>query len=98
MSTQRRSWYAAASGIAATALSTLGLLYMIQSMPAAHRLKGIVLGIGVPRGPATLLARLFSSDLLELGAMAKRCMYSSWASRCCAWPRSSCLGCRPASA
>jgi MFS family permease len=56
----------AASGIAASALSTLGLLYMVQSMPAAHRLKGIVLGIGVPQ-LATPLARLFSSDLLELG-------------------------------
>jgi MFS family permease len=56
----------AASGIAGSALSTLGLLYMIQSMPAAHRLKGIVLGIGVPQ-LATPLARLFSSDLLELG-------------------------------
>ncbi|MFC4307762.1 MFS transporter [Steroidobacter flavus] len=55
-----------ASGIAASALSTLGLLYMIQSMPAAHRLKGIVLGIGIPQ-LATPLARLFSSDLLELG-------------------------------
>jgi len=56
----------AASGVAASALSTLGLLYMVQSMPAAHRLKGIVLGIGVPQ-LATPLARLFSSDLLELG-------------------------------
>ncbi|GFE83228.1 MFS transporter [Steroidobacter agaridevorans] len=56
----------AASGIAASALSTLGLLYMVQSMPAAHRLKGIVLGIGIPQ-LATPLARLFSSDLLELG-------------------------------
>jgi MFS family permease len=56
----------AASGIAGSALSTLGLLYMVQSMPAAHRLKGIVLGIGVPQ-LATPLARLFSSDLLELG-------------------------------
>ncbi|MBL8268038.1 MFS transporter [Steroidobacter sp.] len=55
-----------ASGIAASALSTLGLLYIIQSMPAAHRLKGIVLGIGIPQ-LATPLARLFSSDLLELG-------------------------------
>jgi MFS family permease len=55
-----------ASGIAGSALSTLGLLYIVQSMPAAHRLKGIVLGIGVPQ-LATPLARLFSSDLLEMG-------------------------------
>lgn len=56
----------AASGIAASALSTLGLLYIVQSMPAEHRLRGIVLGIGIPQ-LATPLARLFSSDLLELG-------------------------------
>lgn len=54
------------SGIAASALSTLGLLYVIQSMPAAHRLKGIVLGIGIPQ-LAVPLARLVSSDLLEIG-------------------------------
>jgi hypothetical protein len=56
----------AASGIAASALSTLALLYIIQSLPAAWRLKGIVLGIGIPQ-LATPLARLFSSDLLERG-------------------------------
>lgn len=56
----------AMSGIAASALSTLALLYIIQAMPAAWRLKGIVLGIGIPQ-LATPLARLFSSDLLERG-------------------------------
>ena len=56
----------AMSGIAASALSTLALLYIIQSMPAVWRLKGIVLGIGVPQ-LAIPLARLFSSDLLERG-------------------------------
>lgn len=56
----------AVSGIAASALSTLGLLYIIQSMPPQWRLKGIVLGIGIPQ-LATPLARLFSSDLLERG-------------------------------
>jgi MFS family permease len=56
----------AASGIAAGALSTLSLFYFIQSMPARWRLKGIVLGVGVPQ-LATPLARLFSSDLLEFG-------------------------------
>jgi len=56
----------AASGIAASALSTLCLLYIIQAMPAAWRLKGIVLGIGIPQ-LAVPLARLFSSDLLERG-------------------------------
>jgi MFS family permease len=56
----------AMSGIAASALSTLALLYIIQAMPAEWRLKGIVLGIGIPQ-LATPLARLFSSDLLERG-------------------------------
>lgn len=56
----------AMSGIAASALSTLALLYIIQSLPPAWRLKGIVLGIGIPQ-LATPLARIFSSDLLERG-------------------------------
>lgn len=55
-----------ASGIAASALSTLGLLYIMQSLPPQWRLKGLVLGIGIPQ-LATPLARLFSSDLLERG-------------------------------
>ena len=57
----------AASGIAGGALSTLTLFYFIQSMPAKWRLRGIVLGVGVPQ-LATPLARLFSSDLLSFGA------------------------------
>ncbi|MCS4509885.1 MFS transporter [Xylophilus ampelinus] len=57
----------AASGIAGGALSTLTLFYFIQSMPARWRLRGIVLGVGVPQ-LATPLARLFSSDLLSFGA------------------------------
>ncbi|WP_064576345.1 MFS transporter [Cupriavidus gilardii] len=56
----------AANGIAAGGLSTLALYYMIQSMPAAHRLKGIVLGIGVPQ-LATPLARVLTSGMLEAG-------------------------------
>ncbi|WP_340316482.1 MFS transporter [Rhizorhabdus argentea] len=56
----------AMSGIAASALSTLALLYVMQAMPAPWRLKGIALGIGIPQ-LATPLARLFSSDLLERG-------------------------------
>lgn len=56
----------AANGIAASGLSTLALFYMIQSMPAVHRLKGIVLGIGVPQ-LATPLARTFTSGMLEAG-------------------------------
>ncbi|WEK46581.1 MAG: MFS transporter [Candidatus Andeanibacterium colombiense] len=56
------------SGIAASALSSVGLLYLIQGMPAKWRLKGIVLGIGIPQ-LATPLARMFSPELLE---------YSQW--------------------
>ena len=56
----------AMSGIAASALSTLALLYIMQSLPAAWRLKGVVLGIGIPQ-LTTPLARVFSSDMLERG-------------------------------
>lgn len=54
------------SGMAGAALSTFGLFYFIQAMPAAHRLKGLVLGIAIPQ-LATPLARVFSTDLLEYG-------------------------------
>jgi MFS family permease len=53
----------AASGMAGASLSTLGLLYMMQALPAKWRLKALVLGIGVPQC-ATPLARLFSPELL----------------------------------
>ncbi|MDB6060867.1 MAG: proP [Verrucomicrobiaceae bacterium] len=56
----------AISGVAASAMSTLGLLYSMQSMPPKWRLKGLVLGLGIPQ-LATPLARIFSSDLLEFG-------------------------------
>jgi len=55
----------AASGMAAAALSTLSLYYMMQAFPAKWRLKAVVLGIGVPQC-AIPLARLFSPDLLAL--------------------------------
>jgi len=55
----------AASGMAGAALSSLGLYYMMQAMPAKWRLKGIVLGIGVPQC-ATPLARMFSPELLAM--------------------------------
>lgn len=54
----------AAHGMAGAALSSMGLYYMIQAFPAAHRLKAIVLGLGVSQ-LALPLARLFSSRLLE---------------------------------
>jgi MFS family permease len=55
----------AASGIAASALTTIGLNYAIQALPAKHRLKGIAIGISVPQ-LAIPMARLFSTDLLAI--------------------------------
>ena len=56
----------AAHGIAGAALSTLGLYYTMQAFPAAHRLRGLVVGIGVAQ-LALPLARIFSAGLLEFG-------------------------------
>jgi MFS family permease len=55
----------AASGLAGAALSTLGMYYMMQALPAKWRLKGLVIGIGIPQC-ATPLARLFSPELLAM--------------------------------
>jgi MFS family permease len=55
----------AASGMAGAALSSLCLYYMMQALPAKWRLKGLVLGIGIPQC-AIPLARLFSPDLLAM--------------------------------
>jgi len=55
----------AASGMAGAAVSSVGLYYMMQALPARWRLKAIVLGVGVPQC-ATPLARLFSPDLLAM--------------------------------
>ena len=54
----------AASGAAAAPLTTLGLFYMIQAWPAAHLLKGLVLGIGLSQA-ALPLARLLPLELLD---------------------------------
>ena len=53
------------AGMASAALSSLGILYLIQAFPAAHRLKGLIIGIGASSLaiPAT---RLFSNHLVEL--------------------------------
>ncbi|MBA5638044.1 MFS transporter [Duganella sp. LX20W] len=56
----------AASGMCGAALTVLGLYYTLQAFPAKHRLKGVVLGVGFAQ-LALPLARLFSSELLELG-------------------------------
>ncbi|MES2261559.1 MAG: MFS transporter [Pseudomonadota bacterium] len=56
----------AAHGMCGAALTVLGLYYVLQAFPAQHRLKGVVLGVGFAQ-LALPLARLFSSDLLEIG-------------------------------
>lgn len=56
----------AASGIVASGLSTLGLFFFMQAMPAKWRLKGLVLGIGVSQ-LASPLARVISPALLVDG-------------------------------
>ncbi|KQQ34861.1 hypothetical protein ASG19_13925 [Rhizobium sp. Leaf306] len=55
-----------ASGISASALTTLAVFYMIQAFPAAHRLRAVCLGIGAPQ-LSLPLAWLVPKDLLALG-------------------------------
>ena len=55
-----------ASGLAASGISTLTILYLMQGLPAAKRLAGIMIGISIPQ-LATPLARIFSPYLLETG-------------------------------
>jgi MFS family permease len=55
-----------ASGIVASGLSTLALFYFMQSMSAAKRLGGLVLGVGVSQ-IALPLARVISPALLVHG-------------------------------
>ncbi|SMC41526.1 MFS transporter [Novosphingobium sp. B1] len=56
----------AAGGLAGSALSTLTILYLMQAMPAAKRLAGLMIGISVPQ-IATPLARVVSPSLLVSG-------------------------------
>lgn len=56
----------AVAGMAATGLSSLGFLYLIQAFPAAHRLKGLIIGIGLASF-AVPTARLIMPTLLQLG-------------------------------
>lgn len=56
----------AASGVAASGLSTMTILYFMQSMPPPKRLAGAMLGISVPQ-LATPLARALSPRLLDWG-------------------------------
>ncbi|WP_130834671.1 MFS transporter [[Erwinia] mediterraneensis] len=54
-----------AHGMAAAALSSLGIYYQIQAWPAQHRLKALVIGLTASQ-LAIPLARLFSTELLQL--------------------------------
>jgi MFS family permease len=55
----------AVSGICGAGMSSLGFLYLIQGFPAEHRLKGLVIGIGL--SSFTLpIARIASSHLLDV--------------------------------
>ncbi|KAB8043409.1 MFS transporter [Janthinobacterium aquaticum] len=56
----------AAHGMVGGALGVLGLYYTLQAFPARHRLKAVVLGLGFAQ-LALPLARIFSSELLQLG-------------------------------
>ncbi len=53
------------AGMAAAGMSTLGILYIIQAFPAQHRLKGIIIGVGLS-SLAIPLARLGVMRLLDL--------------------------------
>lgn len=53
------------AGMAAAGMSTLGILYIIQAFPAQHRLKGIIIGVGLS-SLAIPLARLGVNRLLDL--------------------------------
>ncbi|MGO4221137.1 MFS transporter [Lysobacter sp. TAF61] len=56
----------AAHGIVGAALTTLGIFYMIQALPAQHRLRALAIGIGLSQIGAPI-ARVISPDLLEFG-------------------------------
>ncbi|MEG3151513.1 MFS transporter [Sphingomonas sp. ZT3P38] len=56
----------AVSGVAASGLTTLTILYFMQSLPAEKRLAGVMIGISIPQ-LATPLARALSPTLLEWG-------------------------------
>ena len=56
----------AASGVSASALTTLGVFYMMQAFPAVHRLRAVCLGVGTPQ-LSLPLAWLVPKDFLALG-------------------------------
>lgn len=56
----------AAHGIAGAAMTVLGLYYVLQACPPAWRLRGLVIGIGLPQ-LSMPLARLLSPRLVDFG-------------------------------
>lgn len=61
---QARLIVRAFAGMSSAALSSLGILYMIQAFPAAHRMKALAIGIGIP-SLAIPAVRLFSTSLID---------------------------------
>jgi MFS family permease len=55
----------AASGFVGSCLTSMGILYMLQAFPAAHRIKAIIIGMGLTT-LAIPMARVFSSDLIQI--------------------------------
>jgi hypothetical protein len=55
----------AATGAAAAGLATLSVYNMLQVMPPAHRIRGIVLGVGIPQ-LGVPLARMFPPEWFAL--------------------------------
>jgi MFS family permease len=55
----------AAHGMSGAALSSLGLYYILQAFPAKHRMKGLVLALGITQ-IATPLAYIMPTTLLEV--------------------------------
>jgi MFS family permease len=55
----------AVAGMCGAGLSSLGILYLIQAFPAAHRLKGLVIGIGLASFTAPV-ARIVGTDLFDI--------------------------------
>ncbi|HEX8662323.1 MAG TPA: MFS transporter, partial [Brevundimonas sp.] len=53
------------AGMASAAMSSLGILYLIQAFPPAHRLKGLILGIGAS-SLAIPAVRLFTTQLVDI--------------------------------
>ncbi|WP_297800679.1 MFS transporter, partial [uncultured Brevundimonas sp.] len=53
------------AGMVSAAMSSLGILYLVQAFPAKHRLKGLVLGMGLT-SLGIPFTRVFTSRLLEI--------------------------------